>query len=136
MAKRPGRRPTLHVLSTTELQAEIRRRSRRLPALMKRRAKVLAKLSAIDADIAAAGGSGGGGGGITGRRRPQNETNLAEALAKVLKGKTMGVTEVAAAVQKAGYNTNAENFRTIVNQCLIKNRNMFKKVSRGQYTAS
>jgi hypothetical protein len=46
------------------------------------------------------------------------------------------VTQVAAAVQKAGYKTFAANFRTIVNQTLIKNRKIFKKISRGQYTAN
>ncbi|MCC6908574.1 MAG: hypothetical protein IT430_11570 [Phycisphaerales bacterium] len=68
--------------------------------------------------------------------RSENSMTLTESLQKVLKGKTMGVTEVAAAVQKAGYKTNSENFRTIVNQTLIKNPKMFKKVSRGQYTAA
>jgi hypothetical protein len=48
----------------------------------------------------------------------------------------MGVTEAATAVQKAGYTTNAANFRTIVNACLIKHKKLFKKVSRGQYTAA
>jgi hypothetical protein len=48
----------------------------------------------------------------------------------------MGVSEAADAVLKAGYQTNAANFRTIVNQTLIKNRSMFKKVGRGQYTAA
>jgi hypothetical protein len=46
----------------------------------------------------------------------------------------MSVTDVTAAVQKAGYNTNAANFRTIVNQCLI-NSGKFKRIERGQYTA-
>ena len=68
------------------------------------------------------------------RKRPKNDTNLVEALAKVLKGKTMGVTEVTAAVQVAGYKTSAANFRTIVNQALIRSE-LIKKVSRGQYTA-
>jgi hypothetical protein len=68
--------------------------------------------------------------------RPQNSVNLADALVGVLKGKTLGVSEAADAVLKSGYQTNAANFRTIVNQTLIKNRSMFKKVGRGQYTAS
>jgi len=48
----------------------------------------------------------------------------------------MGVTEAAEAVKKAGYKTNAANFRVIVNQALLKHRNKFKKVERGQYTAA
>jgi hypothetical protein len=72
-----------------------------------------------------------------GRRGPRtrNAANLADSLASVLKGKTMGVSEVATAVQRAGYKTTSPNFRTIVNQALLANPSMFKKVSRGQYTA-
>lgn len=70
-----------------------------------------------------------------GRKRFRNDTNLVEALAAVLKGKTMGVTEVAAAVTEAGYKTTAANFRTIVNQALLRHTKVFKKVSRGRYTA-
>jgi len=82
------------------------------------------------------GGAGRVGGAIPGRRRPRNETNLAEALVKVLKGKTMRVKDMVGAVQRAGYRTNAANFRTIVNQALIKNKGMFKKMGRGEYTAA
>lgn len=71
-----------------------------------------------------------------GRKRFRNDTNLVEALAKVLKGKTMGVTEVAAAVTHAGYKTTAANFRTIVNQALLRHTKVFKKVARGKYTAA
>jgi len=49
-------------------------------------------------------------------------------------GKTMGVSDVAGAVQKAGYRTSSPSFRTIVNQALIAS-GKFKRVGRGQYTA-
>lgn len=71
-----------------------------------------------------------------GRKRPDNAMTLNEALRKVLTGRTMGVTEMAEAVQKAGYKSNSAAFRTIVNQTLIKNPRLFKKVARGQYTAA
>lgn len=116
------------------LQAELRRRNRAVSQLVKRREKLVAKLAAVDEQIRQAGGALGAGGGI--RVRPKNDMSLADALAKVLKGKTMGVTEVAEAVLKEGYRSNAANFRTIVNQTLIKNKSMFKKVGRGQYTAA
>jgi hypothetical protein len=121
------------------LEMELRRRDRGVRRLQKRRAKLLAKLDQLDAmirdqggTIAAARGAAARAGG--GGRRPRNEMNLEDALAKVLTGKTMSVTEVAEAVQRAGYRTGAANFRTIVNQCLIRS-DKFKKVSRGQYTA-
>ena len=71
-----------------------------------------------------------------GRKRPRNDSNLVDALHKLLTGKQMSVTDAAEAVQKAGYQTSAANFRTIVNQTLIKFRSRFKKVSRGVYTAT
>ena len=60
--------------------------------------------------------------------------SLVDALAKVLKGKTMGVAEAGEAVKRVGYKTNAANFRTMVNIALIKG-GKFKRVDRGQYTA-
>jgi hypothetical protein len=61
---------------------------------------------------------------------------LVEALAAVLKGKTMTVSNAAEAVKKSGYKTNAANFRVMVNQTFIKHRNIFKKVSHGHYTTA
>lgn len=103
--------------------------------LERRRDRVLAKLAALERKIEEHGGSAAaGGGGRRGGARPKNSMNLAQALAGVLKGRTMSVTDVAQAVQRAGYKTSSANFRTIVNQTLIKS-DKFKKVSRGQYTA-
>jgi hypothetical protein len=119
-------------LSLSELSREIARRERTGKTILRKRERLAAKLRAMDAQIAEMGLSGGGS--VTGRRRPKNEMNLVDALAKLLDGKTMSVTDVTAAVQKAGYNTNAANFRTIVNQCLI-NSGKFKRIDRGQYTA-
>jgi hypothetical protein len=133
MAKRSS---SLASLTTADLQREIRNRQRRLPALLKRRAKVVAKLTAIEAEIEGLGASTGGSARGGARVRVKNEMNLTDALLKVLKGQTLGVTEVAAAVQAAGYSSSSANFRVIVNQNLIKNRKLFKKVSRGRYTAT
>ncbi|MEM9082824.1 MAG: hypothetical protein AAGB34_04445 [Planctomycetota bacterium] len=47
----------------------------------------------------------------------------------------MSVTDAAHAVQQAGYATTSDNFRTIVNQTLLKDKR-FKRVARGQYTAT
>ncbi|MEM9560690.1 MAG: hypothetical protein AAF995_10315, partial [Planctomycetota bacterium] len=87
---------------------------------------------------------GGRSAGRTAGRRPgrpaagkrfRNASNLADALHAVLRGKQMGVTEAAEAVQAAGYQTTAANFRVIVNQTLLKDKRI-KKVSRGVYTAA
>ena len=49
---------------------------------------------------------------------------------------TMGVTEAGEAARKVGYKTTAKTFRTMVNQALIKHKDKFKKLERGQYTAA
>lgn len=128
-------------VSVGELKAEINRRKKRIRTLVSKRNRLVAQLQQLDSEIEAEGGAefvkmsamgdgrrrGGGG------RRPRNEANLADSMAAVLNGKTMGVTELSEAVQKAGYRTSSPNFRTIVNQTLIKDKR-FKRVERGQYT--
>lgn len=121
---------SLGVVNTRDIEAELRRRRRGVTALIQKRDSLRARLAEVEQQLRGVGGA------EKTRIRPQNEMNLVEALKKVLSGKTMGVTQVAEAVQKAGYKTFAANFRTIVNQTLIKNRKLFKKISRGQYTAS
>ena len=142
MAKRVRRsaRPALSEISISSLQAEIQRRTAAAASLLRKRDRIARQLAAVEAKLQAAGmaveaaptrrAARGGGGG---RRRPRNEMTLVEALAKVLNGKTRGVSEVADAVQAAGYKTSSPAFRTIVNITLIKS-GRFKKVSRGQYT--
>lgn len=137
MAKKAGRRAGLSTLSVADLQRELRRRQGTVGRLMKRRERLAAKLAALDAEIGSLGVAlrGRAGAGIAGGRiRPKNDMKLVDALVKVLTNKTMSVTEVAEAVQEAGYRTSSSSFRTIVNQTLI-NSGKFKRVGRGQYTA-
>ncbi|HRP63754.1 MAG TPA: hypothetical protein PK400_10705 [Phycisphaerales bacterium] len=149
-AGRPRGTTALKTASLDDLQKEI---SKRLEDLAARRDELAAEIAQID-DLIARGGVGAlvrrgpgrprriGGpamaaGKTRGRRGPRakNKTNLVEALRGVLTGTTMSVTEVSQAVQTAGYKTKSDNFRTIVNQALINNPSVFKKVARGQYTA-
>jgi hypothetical protein len=123
-------------LTIAQIHAEIRRRERSVVPLERRRATLLGRIARLDDQIRAAGGSPNGRAGRRaggGRRRPRNEMTLSEALAKALRGKTVSVTDAAAAVQRAGYRTNSSNFRTQVNIALIKGP--FKRMGRGQYTA-
>lgn len=69
------------------------------------------------------------------RTRAANQVPLNMALHKLLKGRTMSVSEAAEAVQQAGYKSNAANFQKIVNLTLLKRKDLFKRVGRGQYTA-
>ena len=134
MAKKttPKKPSSLNTMSMAELQAELQRRERGVRKLERRRERLLGELAQVDTELAAVGALSASGGV---RRRPRNEMNLVDSLATVLNGKTMSVTDVTAEVQKAGYLTTAANFRTIVNQALIREKKVFKKISRGQYTA-
>jgi hypothetical protein len=133
MGRKAGSGGGLGHLSIRDLHAEIRKRERVAGGLLRKRERLAERLAAIDEQIRKAGlNTPGTGGGV----RPRNEMSLVEALAKTLKGKTLSVTDAAEAVQTAGYKTSAANFRTIVNQALIKNTKIFKKVERGLYTAA
>lgn len=131
-----GRRSALADISIKDLQKEISRRGSRATSLERKRDKMMAKIDAMNAQIRQHGGSRGGGaagGGRGGRGRARNASNLVESLQKVLTDKTMSVSDVTEAVQKAGYSTTSPNFRTIVNQALISS-GKFKRMGRGQYT--
>lgn len=140
-----ARTSALSSLSVLDLHREISRRERTVAKLGRKRAKLARRLAVIDAEISANGGFVRGGSpgvrrpgsglGMGATTRQANGISLQDALAKLLKTKTMSVTEVSEAVQKSGYTTHSPNFRTIVNATLIKHKKMFKRVGRGQYTA-
>lgn len=128
------KQPNLSTLSTVHLERELRERRKAMQSLIRKREKLAARARELDEAIQKLGGSVSALGGTIGlRKRPRNDQNLVESLVKLLTGKTMGVTEAAIAVQKAGYKTTSPNFRTIVNQALIKDKR-FKRASRGKYT--
>ena len=133
---RSGGLMSLGGLSWGALQREMRRRQKRAATLVRKRDRLHAAIARLEAQIQSLGGTARAG-RVPGRaRRAPRGDGLAQWLHRVLQGKTMGVTEVAGAVREAGYATKAENFRTIVNACLLKHKNLFKRVGRGQYTAA
>jgi hypothetical protein len=135
--------------------AEVERRRSMSGSLVARRDELTAQLEAINAEIAelesigaATNGQahrrgrgrpkGLGGakrGARAGRGRGGNEKSLPALLHGLLQGKTMSVPEMAEAAKKAGHKSKSKNFRTIVSLAVLNNRQMFKRVSRGQYTA-
>lgn len=141
-------------VSIDALQAEIERRRRAMSTIVTRRNQLIAEIAKLDAMLSAAGispadvsGTGRSAGGPRkakagrvgrdGRRiggRAKNSQSLADALLALLKDRTMSVVDMVKKVQEAGYKTTSPNFRTIVNQTLIKD-NRFKRVGRGEYTA-
>ena len=121
----------LATVTSDDLQRELTRRRKAASQLELKRHRLLRKLAGLEAAIRDAGGSVDGR--ASGRSRPRNEKSLSEALADLLKGKSLSVTDAAEAVQKAGYRTNSKNFRIQVNVALIKGP--FKRIGRGTYTA-
>jgi hypothetical protein len=96
--------------------------------------KLLSRLQQLEADIRRLGGSAGRRGrrGLGGTRA-RNEKSLIETLEDVLRGgKPMKVGDIAEAAQKSGYRSNSANFRSIVNQTLIKDKR-FGSAGRGLY---
>lgn len=150
-------------IPTSKLRDELERRSEQLGQLEQRRDELAAQLNEIDTELEAIGARPSGGAAPKrgpgrppgrprgrppgrprgrppgrpkgSRRRYSNKASLVDALAKTLQSKTMSVSDAADQVQKEGYKTTSPNFRTIVNQALLSNPKVFKKVSRGQYTA-
>jgi hypothetical protein len=127
-------RRSFGALSLSDLRREIARRERYVATLERRKNKLLRRVAALDEQITAHGGTSGRAEWGGRRTRARNEVNLIDALAEILKGKTMSVTEAAEAVQKNGYKTTSPNFRTMVNAALL-NKKKFKRVERGRYTA-
>jgi hypothetical protein len=136
MARRAGRAGRgLAGVSVAALEAELVRRERVTRRLHRARERLLGNLARIEREIMGLGGSVSGGrrrGG--GRGRARNAKSLVDALAEVLSGKTMSVTDAAEAVRRSGYHTSSPNFRTMVNQSLLK-KDRFRRVGRGQYTS-
>ncbi len=123
-------------LSFQDLQKELRRRARRTATLQRRRDRVAQRLASLDDLISAMGGRVIGRMRIgPGRSQARNAKSLPEALHELLKDKTMRVTDAAEAVQRAGYKTNSKTFRVQCNFALVKRKDLFKRVGRGEYTA-
>jgi hypothetical protein len=121
-------------LSIQQLERILRARRTELQRLGRRRLKLARQLARIDSQMRDLGGDFGGGGGLGGGGRVRNEQSLVKMIEGVL-GKTakpMNVGDIAAEVQRRGYKSNSANFRGIVNQTLIKEK-QFSQASRGIY---
>ena len=119
-------------LAIADLQRILDQKQHELKKLYKRRTQAERELDAIEREIAKIEGNG-----RVGRRgsRARNDKSLADTLEDVLrsKGSAMGVGEIMEAVLATGYRSNAENFRGIINQQLIKEKKRFTKTGRGMY---
>ena len=123
-------------MSIAQLEQLLAGRRQELNAKQREHSKLLARLQELEADIRRLGGSAGRrgrGGAGGGGSRARNAKSLIETLEDVLKGgKPMKVGDIADAAQKSGYRSNSANFRSIVNQTLIKDKR-FGSAGRGVY---
>ena len=115
-----------------ELESALVRQRSELKKLNKERAELEKRLDAVNGRIAAVGGNGSGRRGRGGRVR--NEQPLPDVIEQVLRetGKPMGVGDIADKVLGTGYRSNSANFKSIVNQALIKDKR-FGQAERGIY---
>lgn len=140
---------TLGEMSSVELHRELERRAGRIDQIKARRDRLIEELGQLEMELEVLSGTssrtskrrGGRSSKVTrglraARTRAANNLTLAQALRKALQGKTLGVAEAAKAVQADGYNSNAKDFRTVVNLTLLKRKDLFSKKGRGRYTAA
>ena len=118
-------------MSIAQLEQILAGRKAELNQKQKEHNRLLARLQELEGDIRRLGGSAGRRG--RGGARARNAKSLIETLEDVLKGgKPMKVGDIADAAQKSGYRSNSANFRSIVNQTLIKDKR-FNSAGRGVY---
>ena len=117
-------------LTIAQLESLLSGRKVELSRLERQRSKLARKLSQLDSRIASLGGARSRNGG----GRVRNERSLNEMINSVLQraGKPMPVGEIESSVRRGGYKTNSANFRSIVNQALIKDKR-FTSAGRGLY---
>jgi hypothetical protein len=119
-------------LSIMELEGLLQEKRAAVQKLHRQRAELQRKLDQVDREITRLGGSteprtAGG--------RVRNGVSLVAAMEAVLRGKPpMGVGEILEAVLAGGYQSTSANFRGLINQTLIKEK-QFKQMGRGVYTA-
>lgn len=136
---------TLANASVEQLQAEITRREAQLAALEAQRSRLVAAMASLDVTLSGLGAASGmishnhrsGTSTPNGRARggAANGMSLVAAMQKVLPNAVMSVAEIGEAVKSIGYKTTSRNFRTVITNALGKHTHLFKKVSRGRYTA-
>ena len=123
---RPRKFPSL-----ADLRSMLTEGRRQRTRLLKERKKLQNRLDHVDRQIQMLDGAGTAARGGRARR---NNLPLRDAIAAVLKksGKPMRIADIVSAVEASGYRSGSANFRGIVNQTLIKEK-QFVSPARGMY---
>ena len=116
-------------MSVSELHQLLQKQQRRVGTLQKRREKMLEDVKAIDQEIAQLTG------GETSNVRFRNEQSLEKVIIDVLSKnkKGLGLAELAAAVEKTGYQSASSNFKNVVYQNVYKSELITKDEKSGKY---
>jgi hypothetical protein len=117
-------------LTIAQLERILQGRRAELAKLERDRAKLLRQLGSVEQKIAALGGESH----RSPSGRAKNATSLSEAIVSVLNshGGPLKVAHIVKNVLATGYQTTSDNFRSIVNQALIKDKR-FVSSDRGYY---
>src|SRR5438552_18213731 len=96
-------------LSLTQLERLLHARRRQIDQLLRKRAKLEAKIKEIDQEVAGLGGPGVGGRHV----RARNAVSLIQAITDVLtkSGEPMNVGVITDKVLASGYRSTSPNFR-------------------------
>ena len=120
---------TMKDVSYADLTKEMERRQAEANKILAKRNRLARQLEALDQKLAARGL-----GPKVLPKRAKNSMSLVEALAKLLKGKELGIPEIMAQLPGVGYVSPSPNLRTMVNVSLLK-KTHFRRTARGVYTA-
>jgi len=137
-------------MSIAELQKAIAKAEKRVQTLERRRARLLAQLEGVEADIANLTGKAGlvpksaqseekpkrkKKGRKAAKKRRTRAGSLPDTIAKVLKAADdpMNAPQIAEAVLQKGYKTKSKNVTALVRESISRVPGI-KKVSRGLYT--
>jgi hypothetical protein len=120
---------SINSFSLGELQKLIGNQKSSLSKLRQQRARVSRELGKLDRQIVAIEGRGLRGGGA------KNAMGLVKTMEIILgkSGKPMRVADILSGVLATGYRSTSPQFRSIVNQALIKDKR-FTSTERGKYT--
>ena len=144
----------LSALSVEELLAEVNRRRKALPKLLKQKAEIQEKLTAIEEEIQALDSDAVKSGKVGSIRRARqaqwaksvqaptaarnkrarNNISLMDAVLRVLQTeKSMSIPDIMAAVVNIGYQSKSRNFAVIIGQTLRAAGEKVVRVKRGAY---
>ena len=131
-------RSKLSTMSIADLRQEIEHRQKRLPKLIAQRDALNREITELQGiatpEARKAAKPEAATRKIRRRRRAKNKVGLTDALAGFMKGKAkVMIGEAMEGVLAAGYKSNARDFRSVVNNTLLKDKR-FKKVGRGEFT--